>query len=412
MNKNIVLPLLLTCLISSTAFAGKGDDAKPCLPKTAPAPLPEDVIRLAMPGQATPEGFCANPYLSICASYGGGNEYREKNYRKFMDDASMHALEELAQRYRIARLTSTLHGPDGLKNGLAVLNEFPGQRAEYETLRARYIQTRSHAIERDTMTVYAEKARGYVIKGIDAQVRLGNLDKDTAAEMRSSITDTKILPDFDRAALAALPEDTRNHIAKSYAYWCHADGLSDNAFQSTVDGQRYVIFCPGTFLRAQRNGDDSIQNYRNIFSTIAHELGHTVDPEFYPKTYGKFLGCVANGDLGSLSTEGGSWQGSAEDIEKSLRSSIAQSHKREIVADYWAVQAQVAYFNDAPLLGAQERFDMIRQVYSGFCGGSDEGIHPVGYYRIAKVVGLDLGLRKALGCSTASAPTEAACGLR
>ncbi len=411
MKNTIALSVLLTCLISSSALAYNGGEPGPCTPKTTPLPVAIDALKNAMPGRATPEGFCADPYLSICASYEGGSEYREKNFRKFLDEASLRSLEIYAKNRNMTVLAELLRGPDGLKKGLALVDAHPDARSQYDVIRARYVSEHSRSIQRDTVNAYGEKARSYVLKGLETQRQLGAVSKAAAEEMRASINGAKILADFDAASLLQFSVASRESITKAYTYWCGNNGLADNAFQYTIEGQRLVIFCAGEFLRAEGSGHDSVQNFRNIFSAMTHELGHTIDPGPFPKSYDNYLACVAKGDLGTLTSVGGSWQGTAEDIEKQLRTDIAVSHKGEIVADFWAVQAQVAYFNEAPALGAQERFDMIRQDYSAYCSGGDEGIHPAGYYRIAKVLGLDPGIRKALGCAKAAAGAETACGL-
>ncbi|MBI3556463.1 MAG: hypothetical protein HY074_09390 [Deltaproteobacteria bacterium] len=411
MKNQVALSLLLSCLISGTAHAGKGSVVAPCPPKAPQIPLPADIMRAAMPGQATPAGFCADPYLSICASYGGGNEYREKNFRRFMDEASAHALELLAKKHGLDQVPASVKAPEELKKTLAKLALIPGAIAEYEALRTRYTTDRYQAIERDTMSTYAEYARGYELKAVDAQMAAGKLSWASAQLMKAAIIDTKVLLDFDIDAMPSIIAASRDALATAYSAWCGADHMGDNAFQTSVGGQRVVIFCAGTFLRAEGSGEDRVKNFRNIFGVIGHELGHTIDPGPFPKTYEKYMSCVANGNIDGMTSTGGTFTGSTDEIEAQLRGNISASHRGEIVADFWSAQAAVAYFNEAPQLGAQERFDMLRQSWSLYCGSGDDGNHPLGHYRIANVLGLDPGIRKALGCQDAPAK-EKACAIQ
>lgn len=67
-----------------------------------------------------------------------------------------------------------------------------------------------------------------------------------------------------------------NVLAQMLSNACGSDGLIDNAFATTLKGDRYVLICPGFLITLNQTATEG-EKFNSILQAISHEMGHHID---------------------------------------------------------------------------------------------------------------------------------------
>lgn len=287
-----------------------------------------------------------------------------------------------------------------------------------------------------------EQMRAHEIEGMWAQQ---GIDPNSKARLRESLMGAQLLTPVEFLDLLAVDTQGMDRY-NAFRKWCGHDGMSVNAWNT---GQyNYIVFCPGSFVRALKNVDtcgkakDSAPETSSkkptgepaekslwlkaeyqkmsadktltvtkgpkffavpfdsgppegpfeldaLAETLGHELGHSIDAKSSSWTklspgYKSFKACVE---------------------KKFPKLTPIDDYMGEIMADYWAAEGAAKRFRSE--YGIARYFnqltpDMVdeaaRKFFGQHCEQPVDPAHPQGNQRISRIFGIDPSFRDALGC--------------
>lgn len=242
--------------------------------------------------------------------------------------------------------------------------------------------------ERLPYDLFVEQVKDALKKRIRANPRITDSGRDSVAGR----VDGTMLQFFPEYLEKALLSDDWERASQRVLRRCHIDGLGLNGWKSDDT----VVLCPGVILAAlgESRDESGFEIWKHEIVTIAHEIGHQIDFEETPGLYTKLKPCLT-------------------DNLKAQRDRT-EDPMREITADFWASEAMAWVLeNDFDLNDPDDKFKMVRFLTMNlhqYCGWMIESErHPTGDIRI-RLMFLNEGLRKALGCPAPRKPLKA-CGL-
>lgn len=204
-----------------------------------------------------------------------------------------------------------------------------------------------------------------------------------------------------------------NFLAQLLNNACGSDGLVSNAFATNLNGERYVLICPGFLITLSQTADPK-ERFNSILQAIAHEMGHHIDnSKVRTDIYRPFLNCVAKNYIYRLnSTEED--QKFCKKKAKSLsecHNKVVDSHAGELIADAWGIKATAIHARASGYTIA-ETDSLLTNTWTNLCGTSDEGIHPSGDFRMSVLMRKNPDITSYLTCNNnAGMDAKPACTL-
>ncbi|MBC7712269.1 MAG: hypothetical protein H7177_02960 [Rhizobacter sp.] len=248
------------------------------------------------------------------------------------------------------------------------------------------------------------KLKGYMQLAIDQS----NFDAATKANFKA-IESTVMIGNFgDFLERTNLDDDVMSQLLGNA---CGSDGMVENAFATTISGQRYVLICPGFLISMSQNASDK-DRFSSILQAIAHEMGHHIDnSKVGNDLYKPYLSCLSTNYADKFNK-------SADDkklCEKNPKDvdgcnlKVATTHAGELIADQWGIKVTAIHAKQENL-SFGETEDMLVNSWAKLCGTGDEGIHPTGDFRIGTLMRVNPAIAGALACNN-SAIVKPACTL-
>ncbi len=186
---------------------------------------------------------------------------------------------------------------------------------------------------------------------------------------------------------------------------CGSDGLVENAFATELNGEKYVLVCPGFSIALKQNASDE-SRFNTILQALAHEIGHHIDNgKFGNEIYAKYLTCIANNNAKNFNKTKDDKKlcDKKETTVELCNMKVAISHGGELVADQWGILVTALHakkmnysFNDAETL--------LTDSWVKLCGSGDEGIHPSGDFRIGTLMPTNPKIEEVLACQPKETP--------
>lgn len=191
---------------------------------------------------------------------------------------------------------------------------------------------------------------------------------------------------------------------------CGSDGLVDNAFATTLNGQRYVLVCPG-FLITLSQTPSATDRFNSILQAIPHEMGHHIDnSKVGNELYAPYLNCLSKNYPEQFKRNAADTKFCAtpETSAEKCNDKVVLSHAGELIADQWGIRT----------LDLHARFEkysfadtdqLLTDSWSKLCGSGDEGTHPTGDFRIGTLMRTNPGIASYLSCDNSSVNAKPAC---
>jgi hypothetical protein len=191
---------------------------------------------------------------------------------------------------------------------------------------------------------------------------------------------------------------------------CGSDGLVENAFATTLKGDRYVLICPG-FLITLNQSANNTDRFNSILQAISHEMGHHIDnSKVGDELYTPYLNCFAENysDKFNKSSDDKKFCKANEKDADKCNFKVALSHSGELIADQWGIEV-TAIHAKSENYSTGEADQMLTESWAKLCGSGDEGIHPTGDFRIETLMRKNPLITKYLGCNTSESNDKPAC---
>jgi hypothetical protein len=192
---------------------------------------------------------------------------------------------------------------------------------------------------------------------------------------------------------------------------CGSDGLVSNAFSTTLDGQRYVLMCPG-FLITLSQSPTPEERFNSILHAISHEMGHHLDNSHVGiELYKPYLTCLSTNYADQFKKN----KDDQKFCEKNKKNpelcnlKVTVSHAGELIADAWGIKVTAIHARNQHLSFA-ETDSLLTSSWLNLCGTGDEGTHPTGDFRIGTLLRVNPETSDVLSCDN-SAITKPACTL-
>jgi len=260
------------------------------------------------------------------------------------------------------------------------------------------------AIEIDSIHSNVARIKELLKRALDRQIRFGGWIGDLVNyRLKRKIEGVKILTLLDIEMLNLMRTASGVSISESYRRLCGPEGLTDQAFATTVEGKNYVVLCLGHLVGAIGAGSDSTSNFYNNLQVLAHEMAHFIDYGDYPELYGPYIGCLTDHYAMELPRPAGwtstmTWMANhASTIDAHVR---VTDRAVELTADYWATQTVLEYLREeGRSFSYEDKVRVLRESYAGYCSSPAGNDHPPGRFRVETLLGRDFGIQEIMQCS-------------
>ncbi len=248
-----------------------------------------------------------------------------------------------------------------------------------------------------------EKLKNYMYQAIDTS----NFDAATKETFKANIKSIIIGNFSDFLERTDLENDV---LAQFLGNVCGSDGLTENAFATTLKGERYVLVCPGFLITLNQTANAS-DRFNTILQAISHEMGHHIDnSKVGNEIYSKYLGCLADNYSNKFAkTKKDEKFCKANEKEPAKCSAkVVLSHSGELIADQWGIKV-IAIHAKAENYSVAETDQMLTDSWVKLCGSRDEGIHPTGDFRIESLMRKNPDISNYLNCLSSETSALPAC---
>lgn len=201
-----------------------------------------------------------------------------------------------------------------------------------------------------------------------------------------------------------------NVLAQMLGNACGPDGLVENAFATTIKGDRYVLLCPG-FLITLNQSATAADRFNSILQAISHEMGHHIDnSKVGNELYAPYLSCLAKNysDRFTKSKEDEKFCSANSKNLVKCNEKVVLGHAGELIADQWGIRTTVVHAT-AENMSTAAADQMLSDSWSKICGTGDEGIHPTGDFRIGTLMRNNPGISQYLSCNSNETDTRPGC---
>lgn len=247
------------------------------------------------------------------------------------------------------------------------------------------------------------KIKNYMYQAIDGT----QFDTTTKANFKN-VVKSIVVGNFNDFLQRTDLED--NVLAQILSNACGSDGLVDNAFATTLKGDRYVLICPGFLITLNQAATDG-ERFNSILQAIAHEMGHHIDNgDAGNAIYAPYLGCLANNysDRFNKTKDDEKFCKKNEKEPAKCNDQVVLSHAGELIADEWGI-AVTALHAKAESYSVADADQMLTDSWAKLCGTGDEGIHPTGDFRIGTLMRKNQEINNLLSCSSSETDAKPVC---
>jgi hypothetical protein len=248
------------------------------------------------------------------------------------------------------------------------------------------------------------KIKNYLYQAIDES----KFDEMTKESFKNTIKSIVVGNFADYIEKTGLDESV---ILQFLGNACGSDGLVDNAFATTLKGEKYVLVCPG-FLISLKQQADSKERFNSILHAISHEMGHHIDgSKVDSRLYAPYRNCLAKNYAGQFKRTKKDEKFCKENAKdpQACNRQVVDSHSGELEADQWGILV-TAIHAKSEMYSNFETEAMLTSSWAKLCGTGDEGIHPTGDFRIEKLMSKNINIRHVLSCSDSELDEAPACG--
>jgi hypothetical protein len=340
------------------------------------------------------ESVCSNPLQRICADTSGQRHERNKYITSLKKQISHEAkINSLPRVAKMKKKIKPIHFFKRQVRAMTIRNQ------EIIASAVRHIVGFESVVSAENIS----KIKNYMYLAIDSS----DIKSEAKNDFKNIIRSIVVGNFNDFIERENLEESV---FAQRLESICGVDGLIDNAFSTTLKGDRYVLICPGFLITLSQTASDS-DRFNNILHTIAHEMGHHIDNKHYfnSDVYGSYLHCISKNysNYFNLSDDDRKFCQMNSSIKGACNKKITMSHSGELIADEWGI-AVTALHVKAQSYSVSEADQMLTDSWAKLCGGRDEGIHPTTDFRIENLLRKNPEIVNYLSClksETNSIPT-------
>lgn len=239
------------------------------------------------------------------------------------------------------------------------------------------------------------KLKGYMNQAIDES----SFDAATKANFKA-IQASVVIGNFGDFLERTNMED--DFLAQLLSNACGSDGLVENAFATTLKGQRYVLICPGFLISMSQDANPS-ERFNSILHAISHELAHHIDnSKVGDELYAPYLSCLAtnHSDKFKRTKDDEKFCKKNEKDPAACNLQVATSHAGELIADQWGIKVTALHAKKENY-SFSDSDEMLTSSWNKLCGTGDEGIHPTGDFRIGTLMRTSPEISDILACNNA-----------
>ena len=377
------------------------------------------------------DDFCFAPEKTLCNR--PEDSQKEREFQKLAEEIATEAQEKAAIRAKTELPTS---GPLlGLRKNIKLK-----KLTNYEIIYA--AEKKLGHFEKDIVTT---ENVNHIKKYLNQSIDESNLSDKFKEKFKKILNEKIIVGNY--IDFMERTKVTSSYFKQLWRAHCGMNGMEVNAFAARVDGEKYVLVCPGLLVKL--NSLKNSQELTNeIFFVLGHEMAHHFDSGKFHKAYENLAACYQedlakklykrNGKLCPLDDticknklaertaktqkdcqERGSeiatnaclfLQGKINELyftrcqkgtgEECLKS-VTWGHLGEISADYWATKAMGYYLKDRNF-SQDEGIEFLRVNFEVLCGSGDEGIHADSDVRGNYMIGTNPMIRDQLTCEPAT----------
>jgi hypothetical protein len=397
--------------------------------------------------------FCQDPLKVVCTQTQEERNLRDQEIGRIKEEIRKEA--DAKAKKRLEELTNSGNG-GGIFGGLS---RWIKQNKIYNQEIIRAAQARLSSFEQDIVSPSMVATIKNYLKSAVTQSAASESQKKNLHQRIDKVVVGNFSDYMDRANVE------NSFLAQYFKAHCGLDGLVDNAFATRLDGQDYVLICPGWLITLNREKDAQAV-FHNVFQVLAHEISHHMDYAELPAVYENYKQCFKDLYGNMLNSKDGDSRSCLDDaapctlIKQNIEKNIVQicaerkeqctlgficgikeklclktqrltkmapyrrcmkevgdkclerrvvSHMGEISADYWGSEVMALYMANENL-SVVDSEEFIKTNMMNLCGSGDEGVHPSGDFRITRIIRHNPGINQHLQC-----PLEAetkACSLK
>jgi hypothetical protein len=339
--------------------------------------------------------FCANPIKNICTDTAPQRLARKNHIDGLKAEIAQEAA--LKSEPRIEEMKKKVSKLRFLKR---MIETYKIRNQEImKAAKKKVIGIESVVTDKENVTLLKQ----YMNEAIDQSA----FDQTTRANFKSTI-DSIVIGNFADFIEKSNLED--NFLAQMLSNACGSDGLVSNAFATTLNGERYVLICPG-FLITLTQTPDLRERFNSILHAISHEMGHHIDnSQVKAGTYNAFLGCIADNYASGFEKTSKDAKFCKKNDEAACNTQVTNSHGGELVADAWGIKVLELHAKKQNYT-ALETEQLLTNSWSNLCGSQDEGIHPSGNFRMGTLLRKAPGISELLSCDNSTINKKPACTL-
>lgn len=339
--------------------------------------------------------ICTDPLQRICKETEGLRAQREKYVKALKQEISIEAEKNAAPR--IEQMKKEIKPIRFLKRFFAqmkIRNQELMNAAKKRIAGLESVVTNNNNVD---------KIKNYMYQAIDSS----NFDSGTKLQFKTTIKSV-VVGNF--ADFLERTDLENNVLAQMLSNACGSDGLIDNAFATTIKGDRYVLICPGFLITLNQAATDE-ERFNSILQAIAHEMGHHIDnSKVGNEIYAPYLGCLANNynDRFNKTKDDEKFCKANEKEPAKCNAQVTLSHAGELIADQWGIKVTALHAKQQ-LYSFDQTEQMLTDTWAKLCGTGDEGIHPTGDFRIGTLMRKNPGINSSLACLSSETDSKPAC---
>ena len=235
-----------------------------------------------------------------------------------------------------------------------------------------------------------------------------SLNKVTKNDYKN-IVDSVIIGNFsDFITRTKLEKNTFEELESR----CGLDGMEKEAFALMMNGQRYVLICPGMQITTYKTPNMQ-QRINNILFVLTHEMSHHIDesaPGVGSEPYGPFLECAFYNYSKNLKKTEEIYDFCKFNPGQACNFEVVMSHAGEMIADLWANKVMAIYARGNQYSIYQTDL-LLMSSHRALCGLQADGVHPSGHFRIGTMLRLAPEIYNYLGCDNSNTMKNRTCTL-
>ncbi|MDO9183648.1 MAG: hypothetical protein Q7U04_14635 [Bacteriovorax sp.] len=345
------------------------------------------------------ESVCSNPIQRICTDTTAERKVKDKQILNLKNEIAAEANINAAPRIEeMKKQVKFYHVIKRFLGSVKIRNQEIMKAAKKRMGGLEEVVTNSENIG---------KIKNYMYQSIESS----SFDSATKANFKGIIESIVVGNFSDFLEKSNLENDV---IAQFFGNACGSDGLVENAFATNLDGQRYVLICPGVLINASQTTSAS-QRFNNILQTISHEIGHHIDnSKVGNELYAPYLNCLAKNYSSSFLKSKNDEKYCKANLKEPSKCNdqVVLSHSGEMIADQWGIRA-TAIHAAAESYSVMDADQMLTDTWGRYCDTpgaiSDEGIHPTGTFRIETLMRKNPSITSYLSCSSSETDSKPAC---